>query len=67
MFGTFEYSEATGFALLGEADSAFATADRALAAHDENLGYMKSEPMWTSLRPDPRFAVVMRRMGLPPE
>jgi TolB-like protein/tetratricopeptide (TPR) repeat protein/tRNA A-37 threonylcarbamoyl transferase component Bud32 len=66
IFGAFEYSEATGFALLGEPDSAFATADRALAAHDENLGYMKSEPMWASLHADPRFAAVMRRMGLPP-
>jgi serine/threonine-protein kinase len=66
IFGTFEYSEATAFALLGETDSAFATAGRALASHDENLGYMKSEPMWTSLRGDPRFATVMRTMGLPP-
>jgi eukaryotic-like serine/threonine-protein kinase len=66
MFGTFEYTEATGFVMLGEPDSAFAAVDRALAAHDENLGYMKAEPMWAPLRTDPRFTAVMRRMGLPP-
>jgi eukaryotic-like serine/threonine-protein kinase len=66
MLGTFEYTEATGFVMLGEPDSAFAAADRALAAHDENLGYMNAEPMWAPLRADPRFAAVMRRMGLSP-
>jgi hypothetical protein len=66
MFGTFEYTEATGFVMLGEPDSAFAAVGRAVAAHDENLGYMNAEPMWAPLRTDPRFTAVMRRMGLPP-
>jgi eukaryotic-like serine/threonine-protein kinase len=56
---------ARGYALFGEKDRAFVLLEKAYA---EKSGYMpniRSDPGFDSLRPDPRFAALLKRMGLP--
>ena len=50
---------------LGDKDGAFQELERAYAAHDLQMQYLKVEPHYDSLRSDPRFKDLMRRVGLP--
>jgi TolB-like protein/Flp pilus assembly protein TadD len=50
---------------LGDKEGAFQELERAYAAHDLQLQYLKVEPHYDSLRSDPRFTDLMRRVGLP--
>ena len=65
-----EYVPADSMALvyagLGEKDQAFAWLDKAYEERSFRLLHIKVEPMWDSLRSDPRFAQLLRRMGLTP-
>ena len=54
-------------AALGETDQAFAELERAFANRDFELCRLKVAPYWSSLRDDPRYAGLLKRMGLPPE
>jgi TolB-like protein/Tfp pilus assembly protein PilF/predicted Ser/Thr protein kinase len=62
------YVPATDLALvyagLGERDKAFAWLDKAYEEHSFNLSNLKVEPRFDPLRSDPRFADLLRRMGL---
>ena len=49
---------------LGEKDQAFAWLDRAVAEHSNLLVYLKVEPAWQSLRSDPRFTALLKKVGL---
>ena len=49
---------------LGEKDRAFAWLERAYERHAVDLFTLKVEPMFDPLRPDPRFADLVRRVGL---
>jgi serine/threonine-protein kinase len=51
---------------LGERDQAFQWLERALGTHDGYLVLLKVDPRMKSLRPDPRFADLLRGVGLPP-
>ena len=53
------------YAGLGDKEEAFQSLERAYAAHDLQLQFLKVEPHYDSLRSDPRFAGLMRRVGLP--
>jgi Tfp pilus assembly protein PilF len=53
------------FARLGRRDEAFAWLDRAVAARETNVLGIRLNPLFAPLRDDPRFAGVLRRMGLP--
>ena len=48
---------------LGEFNTAFETLERALEKHDTNIIYLKVDPFWDAIRPDPRFQNLLRRMG----
>jgi TolB-like protein/Flp pilus assembly protein TadD len=62
------YVPATDVALvyagLGEKDKAFAWLDKAYEEHSFALSNLKVEPRLDSLRSDPRFADLLRRIGL---
>ena len=49
---------------LGETDSAFHWLDRAVDAHDPHVLHMSVKPIYDSLRPDPRFTALLRKMHL---
>ena len=52
------------YAALGDKDQAFAWLEKADEAHDANLTRLKVDPRFDSLRSDPRFTALMRRLGL---
>jgi TolB-like protein/Tfp pilus assembly protein PilF len=60
------FSFAVVYAGLGEKDQAFAWLEKAYGERTSRLGYLKVEPLWDPLRPDLRFADLVRRIGLPP-
>jgi tetratricopeptide (TPR) repeat protein len=52
-------------AALGEKDEAFAFLEEAFETRDFRLVWLKSEPAVDSLRSDPRFPDLLRRLNLP--
>jgi serine/threonine-protein kinase len=50
---------------LGETDRAFRQLDEALAQHDGIMIYLGVEPGTAMISSDPRYAALLRRMGLP--
>ena len=58
------YHIAVIHAALGERDEAFDWLSRACDAQSEALVWFAVDPMLDSLRPDPRFAAIMARIGL---
>jgi eukaryotic-like serine/threonine-protein kinase len=54
------------YAGLGDKEGAFQSLERAYAAHDFQLQFLKVEPHYDSLRSDPRFTDLVRRVGLTP-
>lgn len=59
-------AELAGFyAVLGDKERAFAYLDKAFTAHDLQLQYLIIDTHYDSLRSDPRFQDLVRRVGLP--
>ncbi len=52
------------YAGLGDKDSAFAWLEKALNAHEPGAALVKVDPMLKSLRSDPRFEELLRRVNL---
>jgi hypothetical protein len=52
-------------ALLGEKDRAFSWLEKAYGEKSGFLPYIKASPFFDSLRSDPRYAGLLKRMGLP--
>jgi hypothetical protein len=61
------YHRALGWTGLGDFDAAFALLCQACEEHDPALMYLTSEPRFSVLRSDPRYAAVTARIGLPVE
>jgi hypothetical protein len=59
------YGVALVYAGLGEKDQAFVWLQRGVEEHTHWLVWTKLDPRWNSLRDDPRFEQVLRRVGLP--
>ena len=49
---------------LGDKDQAFAWLDKSIAVHSPGLTALKVDPVYDPLRSDPRFEVILRRIGL---
>ena len=56
---------AGNYALLGEKDRAFSWLEKAYREKSGGLQFIKSAPAFDSLRSDPRYADLLKRMGLP--
>jgi serine/threonine-protein kinase len=52
-------------AQLGEVDLAFAALDKALEVKDPGLITLKKDPVMDPIRPDPRFAALLKRLKFP--
>jgi len=59
------YEVAVAFAWRGEHNAAFEWLERAYAQHDIGLRNVKVDVQLRSLRDDPRFVTLLRKMGLP--
>jgi TolB-like protein/Flp pilus assembly protein TadD len=53
------------YAHLGDKDQAFAWLEKAYAARSIDMIWLKVNPLWDSLRSDPRFQDLLRRMNFP--
>lgn len=53
------------YAILGDKDQAFHMLEQAYDRHELWLVYLNVDPVWDSLRADPRFQSLLRRVGLP--
>ncbi len=59
------YRPAVIHALLGDKEKAFAGLEKSFAAHDRDIGQINVDPFVDSLRDDPRFKDLIKRMGFP--
>ncbi|MGH9605837.1 MAG: TPR end-of-group domain-containing protein [Terracidiphilus sp.] len=62
--GVGRYEIALVYAGLGDRNQAFQWLDDAYRAHDVGLVYLKVDPCLDPLRSDPRFALLLQRVGL---
>jgi len=60
------YDVATAYAILGERDEAFQWLEKAYATHNTGLVSIKSHAGFDTLHSDPRYAALLKRIGLPP-
>ena len=59
------YLIAEVYAFRNQSDEAFEWLDRAYANHDDGLIHTKVDPLLKSLRNDPRFAALLKKLKLP--
>jgi adenylate cyclase len=59
------YSIASFYVRLGDKENAFGYLEKAYANHDDALTQLKDDRDYDALRGDPRYARLLRRMGLP--
>jgi adenylate cyclase len=55
---------AYGYASIGEKDQAFTWLEKAYQVHDPALAYLKVDPIFDSLRSDPRYIDLLKKVGL---
>ena len=65
--GTAAYQIAEVYAYRGERDQAFEWLERAYRQRDGGLLGCQVDPLLANLRPDPRFAVFLHKLGLAPD
>jgi hypothetical protein len=53
------------YAALGECDRAFEWMEKAYAARDSGLFFIRVMPLYDPLRADDRFGEMLRRLGIP--
>ena len=51
---------------LGERDRALGWLEKALDERSSQMCFLRVEPLWDSLRPDPRFREVLKQVGFTP-
>jgi eukaryotic-like serine/threonine-protein kinase len=59
------YLLATIYAGFGEKDEAFRLLEKGYEQHSASMPYLAVDPFWTGMGSDPRYADLLRRMGLP--
>ena len=63
---SFAFQIAEVYAYRGEQDKTFEWLERAYVQRDVGLAEMKGDPLLLSLKGDPRFAALLKKMRLPP-
>jgi hypothetical protein len=53
------------YVLLGQKDLAFEWLDKAVDERSAHVVFLNVDPWYDGLRSDPRFAAIVRRVGLP--
>jgi hypothetical protein len=53
------------YAGLGDKDEAFRLLEKGYEEHSASMPYLAVDPFWYGMRSDPRFAELLRRIGLP--
>ena len=61
------YQVAEVYGWRGEPDKTFEWLERAYTQHDGGLASIKADPLLKSLWTDPRFAAMVKKLGLPPQ
>jgi len=64
-FKFWQYDLATFYAELGDKENAFARLNQSLEDHEYFIGFMMIDPFMNSLRDDPRFVEITKKVGLP--
>jgi eukaryotic-like serine/threonine-protein kinase len=59
------YQVAAIYAGLGDKDEAFRLLEKGYEEHSASMPYLAVDPFWDNVRSDPRYADLLRRMGLP--
>jgi TolB-like protein/Tfp pilus assembly protein PilF len=59
------YQVAGIYAGLGDKDEAFRLLEKGYQEHSATMPYLSVDPFWYGMRSDPRYADLLRRMGLP--
>jgi eukaryotic-like serine/threonine-protein kinase len=59
------YYSAIVYAGLGDKDEAFRLLEKSYQEHAATLPYLAVDPFWYGMRSDPRYADLLRRVGLP--
>jgi eukaryotic-like serine/threonine-protein kinase len=59
------YQVAEIYAALGDKDEAFRLLEKAYEEHSSNIPFLAVDPFWDGIRSDPRYADLLRRIGLP--
>ena len=59
------YLLATIYAGLGEKDEVFRLLEKGYEQRSASMSYITIDPFWYGMRSDPRYADLLRRMGLP--
>ena len=54
---------AVAYVGLGEKDQALTWLEKAYEDRDENMAFLNVDPVFDSLRTEPRFTALLRRMG----
>jgi DNA-binding winged helix-turn-helix (wHTH) protein/TolB-like protein/tetratricopeptide (TPR) repeat protein len=58
------YESAAAYLSIGDGERALALLGEAVEKRSNCLIFLRNDPRWASIRPDPRFAVLLRRVGL---
>jgi TolB-like protein len=61
-----QYQLALGYAAIGDKETALSYVEKSVDAHEAQATYLKVEPLFESIRSDPRFVAQERRVGLLP-
>jgi hypothetical protein len=59
------YQFAIIYAGLGEKDEAFRLLEKGYEEHSASMPFLAVDPFWYGMRSDPRYADLLRRVGLP--
>ena len=61
---TCPYESAAAYLTIGDKERAIALLGEAVEKRSNCLVFLRNDPRWAGIRQDPRFAVLLRRVGL---